>query len=231
MGYQTARGLPIPFGSDGNNVPADLLAFASRLDVMFTPYLASAIDTLGGADLWDGRIIYQADVNATRPWTGLYVYKQSLGIWQALAPTATAAYQPLDVGGANPTLGTGAENIGRWCRFGPLILAVFAIYTGSAGYVNADWVLRCPVTPQNNNNVLTSPATQTSIGKAVLTDVSASATYLMNLTSTGYTDPTRLTGDMQGQTNAFAATGTPVALASGDTMAGVMFYEGVEQTV
>lgn len=228
MGYQTTRGLPIPFGFEGNNVPSDLLAFAQRLDLMFTGYLATSIDGLGGVDLWDGRIIYQGDTNAARPWPGWYAYRAALGIWQALIPTAAATYTPLDVGGAGPILGTGAENIGKWCRLGTHVLATFSIYTGSAGYTNGNWVLRAPVAPLDVN--LSSPASSDCSGAALFTDTSLGTLYPANIVVGNNLVATQLTLDMEGTTGGFSST-VPVTIAATDTLVGCMFYEAAEQTV
>lgn len=135
MGTTTTRGIPYPFGFEGNNVPVDLLALAARLDAMLSPRTYAEIGALGGVDLWDGRLLTQSDTGVLRPWAGMYAYKAATTSWQAVVPRASTPFTPtLKFAGVAATMGTAAESVGQVSRFGSLILARFVIFTGTAGF-------------------------------------------------------------------------------------------------
>lgn len=60
MPATTAKGAPYPVAADPNNVPADLEALARWVDARpgVTPMSTTARDALTGADLWNGRVIW-----------------------------------------------------------------------------------------------------------------------------------------------------------------------------
>jgi hypothetical protein len=152
-------GLPIPFGFDGNNVPADLLAFAQRLDDIFSPHTYAEMSALGGSDLWDGRVMYQSDSGALRPFAGLYAYKGATASWQILVPRGSTPWTPtMKLGGAVPTMGTGAEQTGRYSRFGSLIIGQFVIFLGT-GFSGASSAMLTIDLPPAAPFVSTSPKT------------------------------------------------------------------------
>jgi hypothetical protein len=56
----TSKGAPYPAATSANDVPADIQALANWLDARpgVSPLTTAARDALTGADLWDGRVIY-----------------------------------------------------------------------------------------------------------------------------------------------------------------------------
>lgn len=135
MGAPTQKGIPVPFGFEGNNVPHDLLLFAQRLDDIMSPHTYAEISALGGTDLWDGRLLYQSDSGALRPWAGLYAYKGSTASWQAVIPRGSAAWTPtFKLGGVAPTMPNSPEQTGRYVRLGSLVLGQFVVFTGTSGF-------------------------------------------------------------------------------------------------
>jgi hypothetical protein len=230
MGTTTPKGFPYPFGIDGNNVPADLLALAARIDAVLSARTYTEIAALSGADLWDGRVVFQSDTGVLRPFTGLYAYKAAAGIWQALLPTSAATYTPLDLTVASPpTLGTASVNTGKWSRFGPHVLAQFVITCGSSGYVNGNWSMVVPA-PFKDRNLL-SPTGETVVGAAVAFDASSPATRLLELTIGVGTGGTGLILSAYLMGTGTWTSSSPFVVASGDSMQGFVFYETDEQAV
>jgi hypothetical protein len=75
----TAKGYPYPAATDANDVPADLQALAQKNDDRpgVSPLTTAARDALAGADLWDGRVIY--NLTASR----LERYNAAVPAWQS----------------------------------------------------------------------------------------------------------------------------------------------------
>jgi hypothetical protein len=75
----TAKGAPFPAATSANDVPADLQALANWLDARpgVSPLTTAARDALIGADLWDGRVIY----NLTT--AQLERYNAAIPAWQS----------------------------------------------------------------------------------------------------------------------------------------------------
>jgi hypothetical protein len=81
----TAKGYPYPATTDSNNVPADLQSLAEKNDDRpgISPLTTSARDGLTGADLWDGRVIF--NLTAAR----LERYNAAVPAWQAAGISET----------------------------------------------------------------------------------------------------------------------------------------------
>lgn len=228
MGYTTGRGLPIPFGFEGNNVPQDLLALAARLDVLAAPSFTYAqISALGGADLWDTRLVYQTDTGANRLWTGLYSYKAATLTWTPIVPRKSTSFTPVLKGaGTAPTYGSGNLRLGRYTRIGSQTFGGFMIYLGTSGYVNASGMLTvdCPVTA----NFGTLADDQESIGTWTIFDSSANTWYRAEMAiGVGVTSPPVFTGYREGNTIDFATT-EPITLANSDRIFGLFVVDTAE---
>jgi hypothetical protein len=137
MGYQTTRGIPIPFGFEGNNVPADLGAFASRVEELLRPHTYAEISAFGGTDTSDSRIVYQTDAGTLRPFIGFYVYRAVTANWQPLltmgVPPAWPTAPVYSTSGGGEA-GTGGTITSRVARFGPLVLGRGSITLPSTGF-------------------------------------------------------------------------------------------------
>lgn len=86
MADVTARaGLPFPEPADPNNVPADLEALAVRVaELLGAPALTTLQrDALAGADLYDGRIVYNTTAGR------LEIRRASS--WEAAGPYVTSS--------------------------------------------------------------------------------------------------------------------------------------------
>jgi hypothetical protein len=74
----TAKGYPFPATADANDVPADMQALAEKVDTRpgVSALTTAARDALAGAELWDGRVIY--NLTAAR----LERYNATVLAWQ-----------------------------------------------------------------------------------------------------------------------------------------------------
>lgn len=138
MGYKSAAAFPIPFGADGNNVPHDLGLFAQHLEETFAARTYTQIAALSGADLWDGRIVYQSDAGTDRPFVGFYVYRPATSSWE---PLLTMGTPPAWASPPRYTTSVGGETLGavtvssRVARFGPLVVGRGSITLPASGWV------------------------------------------------------------------------------------------------
>jgi hypothetical protein len=78
----TPRGYPYPAATDANDVPADLQALAQKNDDRpgISPLTTAARDALAGADLWDGRVIYNLTTSRLERYNAAVPAWQSAGI-------------------------------------------------------------------------------------------------------------------------------------------------------
>lgn len=76
MSSTTAKGVPVPDLGDPPNGPADIAAVAGWVDDHpgSSPLTYAQINALSGAELWEGRGVYQTDTGTTRPAEGPYWY-------------------------------------------------------------------------------------------------------------------------------------------------------------
>lgn len=78
----TAKGqLPAPIASDNNNVPADLLALATRLDAILgiEAFTTAGREALATAQKWDGRVIWNSTAGEHQGWNAATSLWQSIG--------------------------------------------------------------------------------------------------------------------------------------------------------
>lgn len=225
MGYTSPKGLPIPFGSDGNNVPADLLAFAQRLDDILSPHTYAQISAMGGVDLWDGRVMFQSDTGVLRPWIGLYCYRQSLGSWEALIPVgAPAAYSPLWTNSISPPTFGGTVSQGRYARFGSFIMGDFIAQLPVSGYSAGAGTMLAPLpVPAHLNGSLDGPPC------GMMCSFDSSATNTRNATLVvNSTDPTTMFPGQPGSVFSIQGISSSFGFANSDLVTGFFFYEGTE---
>lgn len=227
MGYTDEHGHPIPFGFDGNNVPADYLAAAQRLDDIKSARTYAQIAALAGSDLWDRRILYQSDTGPLRPWKGLYEYKASTRVWQPLVPRGSAFYTPtfgFDTG--QPTMGSGASQQGYYSRFGAWCLAQFFVFNGSSGYSNGSGFARWALPPG------CTPAANPLDGQAMIGSIELfDGTPTWHVGSLVYLDSgggAYTYAEMQAQTTSFVTSTVPFTWNNGSGATGTLFFETIE---
>lgn len=233
MGTTTGKGLPFPFGTDGNNVPVDTLALATRIDDVFSPRTYAQIAAFSGVELWDGRLITQSDTGTDRPWAGMYSYKASAGIWQSLVPRASTSWDTdlQFAGSGSPTWGTGSIRVGRYARFGSQILGQFVIYTGSPGFSTPGSQVASIALPPDAPYKELTPVTQ--IGNCALFDSTGADWSRSDICGGSQSSTAR--ADFQ-QAHSGSAGGNPLAnidssgWVSGMTLFGLVFYESTEET-
>jgi hypothetical protein len=142
MGYKSAAAFPIPFGADGNNVPHDLALFAQHLEDTFAARTYAQITALSGAELWDGRIVYQSDAGTDRPFVGFYVYRPATSSWEPLLTMGTppAWASPPTYTGTGGDLGAYTYS-SRVARFGPLVVGRGSIVLPASGFTRGSGTL------------------------------------------------------------------------------------------
>lgn len=72
----TAKGAPFPEGTDPPLGPAQIAALAAWADnhAGVTVATYAAINAYAGADVWEGRTVYQSDTGTNRPYEGIYTH-------------------------------------------------------------------------------------------------------------------------------------------------------------
>lgn len=224
MGYLTSVGLPVPFGNEGNNVPHDLLAFAQRLDDIFSARTYTEISAFAGTDVWDGRIVFQSDTGPLRLAPGLYRYSGAAATWVSLAMTVgtPASYDPSwTQATSNPSRGNTLSE-GRYQRFGTLCFADFTAIIGST-FVSGSGAVQFPLPVPAATAALTAPIL---FGIAWTYDVSVVQNRLVQLESAGSTSFVQ--GHVTRSVPPITGPDQGTSFAVGDVVTGMMLYECAE---
>lgn len=122
----TTRGLPYPVTGDGRpHIDLAIKALADAVKVWEAPMTDAQIGALAGADLWDGRLVFQTDVGTVRKWRGLYMYLSGAAAWRCVCPISGGATWTPSVSAASGGLNLGSTGSveGYYFEVGDIITA------------------------------------------------------------------------------------------------------------